>query len=176
MQKYAFRKYNPEYRTFFISEKKKIAKALGSKAKIEHIGSTAIPNLGGKGILDIVVGVSKSKMAEAKKKLEKAGYEFCEKAGYFERLFFRADYSYKNRKRRVHIHLTKFNGKDWKEVIGFRNYLLKHPRSVEEYVKIKKEGVKKALGNGEKYRKHKERFIENIVKNPALKHRVCLGS
>ena len=164
MKKYVFRKYNPEYRAFFTAEKKKIVKALGSSAKIEHVGSTAIPNLGGKGILDIIVGVSKSKFAEAKKKLEKAGYEFREKASYPERLFFRIDYPYKNIKRRIHIHLTKFNGQDWKEIIGFRNYLLKYPDAVEQYVKIKKEGVKKALGDGEKYRKHKEKFIENILK------------
>jgi len=164
MQKYVFRRYNPEYRAFFTSEKKKIAKALSSTAKIEHVGSTAIPDLGGKDILDIAVGVSKSKMAEAKKKLEEAGYEFREKASYPERLFFRRDYPYKNRKRRIHIHLTKFNSQDWKKMIGFRDYLLKHPHSVEQYVKIKKEGVKKALGDGEKYRKHKEKFIENILR------------
>lgn len=168
MQKYVFRKYIPEYRAFFTSEKRKIAKALGSTAKIEHVGSTAIPNLGGKGILDIAVGVSKSKFAEAKRKLEKTGYEFREKASYPERLFFRIDYPYKNRKRRIHIHLTKFNGQDWKEMIGFRNYFLKHPDAVEQYVKIKKEGVKKALGDGEKYRKHKEKFIQNILRK-ALK-------
>ena len=164
MQKYVFRKYNLEYRAFFTSEKKKIAKALGSTAKIEHVGSTAIPDLGGKGILDIVVGVSESKLAEAKKKLEKAGYEFREKASHPERLFFRIDHPYKNRKRRIHIHLTKLNSQDWKEIIGFRDYLLKHPEAVEQYVKIKKEGVKKALGDGEKYRKHKEKFIQNILK------------
>ena len=164
MQKYVFRKYNPEYRAFFTSEKKKIAKALGSMAKIEHVGSTSVPGLGGKGIIDIAVGVPKSKLVETKKKLEKAGYEFREKASYPERLFFRIDYPCKNRKRRIHIHLTKFNGQDWKEMIGFRDYLLKHPEAVEQYVKIKKEGVKKALGDGEKYRKHKEKFIQNILK------------
>ena len=164
MQKYVFRKYNPEYQAFFTLEKKNIVKALSSTAKIEHVGSTAILNLGGKGILDIAVGVSKSKFAEAQKKLEKAGYEFREKASYPERSFFRIDYPYKNRKRRVHIHLMKFNGQDWKEMIGFRDYLLKHPEAVELYVKIKKEGVKKAFGDGEKYRKHKEKFIENILK------------
>ena len=163
MQKYVFKKYSPEYQIFFATEKKKIAKTLGSAAKIEHIGSTAVHNLGGKGILDIVVGVSKSKIAEAKTKLCKTGYEFREKASYPERLFFRIDYPYKNRKRRVHIHLTKFNDQSWKEMIGFRDYLLKHPDVVEQYVEIKKEGVKKAFGDGEKYRKHKEKFIENIL-------------
>ena len=169
MQKYVFRKYNTEYLKFFKEEKKKLAKTLGPSAKIEQVGSTAIPHLGGKGILDIVVGVSKSKIMKAKKRLEKAGYEFREKASTPERLFFRRDYPYKNRKRRIHIHLTKFNSKDWKEMVGFRDYLLKHPEVVKEYSKIKKEAVKKALGDGEKYRKYKESFIQNVLKK-ALKH------
>ena len=51
---------------------------------------------------------------------------------------------------------------------GFRDYLLKPPDAVEQYVKIKKDGVKKAHGDGEKYRKHKEKFIETILRE-ALK-------
>jgi len=168
MRKYIFRRYNPEYRAFFTAEKKKITKALGSTARIEHVGSTAIPDLGGKGILDIIVGVSKSKFAESKKKLEEAGYEFREKASYPERLFFRIDYPYKNRKRRIHIHLVKFNGQNWKEMISLRNYLLKHPEVVEQYVKIKKEGVKKALSDGKKYRKYKKEFVDSILKKAML--------
>ncbi len=164
MQKYVFRKYPPESRAFFTSEKKKIAKALSSTAKIEHVGSTAIPGLGGKSILDIVVGVSKSELGRAKRKFEEAGYEFRKKASFPERLFFRIDYPYKNKKRRVHIHLTKLSGRDWKSMTGFRNYLLKYPETVKQYVKIKKEGVKIALGDGEKYRKHKEKFIKNILR------------
>ncbi len=165
MQKYVFRKYNQEYIFFFTSEKKKIMKAIDSVVKIEHIGSTSIPNLGGKGIIDIAVGVLKSKFTEAKKKLEEAGYEFREKASCQERLFFRIDYSYGNAVRRVHVHLVKFNSQDWKEMIGFRDYLLRHPEDVERYAKIKKEAVKKAFGDGKKYRRYKEKFIQNILKN-----------
>ena len=164
MKKYVFRKYTQKYLEFFSLEKKRIVNALGFTVKIEHVGSTVIAGLGGKGIVDIVVGVSKAKLQEAKKKLEKAGYEFREKASFPERLFFRRDYIYHKRNRRVHIHLVKFNGRDWRELVSFRNYLLKHPEVVEQYVKIKKEAVEKADGLGEVYRKHKEKFIKNITK------------
>ncbi|MDO8669275.1 MAG: GrpB family protein [Candidatus Buchananbacteria bacterium] len=164
MEKYVFRKYNKEYLDFFKSEKKKLSRALGATARIEHVGSTAISNLGGKGILDIAVGVLKSKMAAAKKQLEQAGYEFRESASYPERLFFRIDYPYKNRKRRVHIHLMILNSQDFQGMIGFRQYLLNHPEAIEEYIKIKKAGVRYTLGDGQKYRKYKEKFIKNIVK------------
>ena len=164
MQKYVFKKYNSEYPVFFTLEKKKIIKILGSTVNIEHVGSTAIPFLGGKGIIDIVIGVSKLRLTETKNKLEGAGYEFRDKASCPKRLFFRINYPYKNEKRRAHIHLTEFNSQNWKELIIFRDYLLNNPDAVKEYVKIKKEAVKKDLGDGEKYRKHKERFIASILK------------
>lgn len=161
MQKYVFKKHSPEYSAFFATEKKKLAKTLGSSAKIEHVGSTAVPGLGGKGILDIVIGVQRSKFAEAKRRLEQAGYEFREKASYPERWFFRIDYPHRRTKRRVHLHLTRLNGRDWQDMIGFRDYLLKHPDAVKRYAVLKKEGVKIARGVGEEYRKHKEAFIQS---------------
>lgn len=169
MKKYVFRKYNPEYRTFFKLEKERLRKVLPASAKIEHVGSTAISDLGGKGILDILIGVSKNKIQGTEIKLRKTGYEFREKAGAPERLFFEKDYGYKNGKRRVHIHLVRINSKNLKEVLLFRDYLKTHPEAVKEYIIIKKEAVKKARGNGEIYRKHKEKFIKNILEKAKKK-------
>lgn len=164
MKKYVFRKYNPEYAIFFQLEKKRLQKALHKSAKIEHVGSTAIQDLGGKGIVDILIGVRKNRIQEMRMKLEKAVYEFREKAGSPERLFFEKDYSYKNGKRRVHIHLVPINGKDWKEILFFRDYLKAHPESIKKYIGIKKEAVKKARGSGGIYKKHKDGFIRDILK------------
>ena len=47
--------------------------------------------------------------------------------------------------------------------------MLENPQEVEQYIKIKKEGVKLAKGNGEIYREHKKKFIGSIVEK-ALKH------
>ena len=58
MDKYVFRDHSPKYKSFFEFERKKIAKIL-LKAKVEHVGSTAISGLGGKGIIDIMIGVPK---------------------------------------------------------------------------------------------------------------------
>jgi len=167
MKKYVFRKYNPIYAKFFELEKKRLRKLLHKSAKIEHVGSTAIRNLGGKGIVDILIGVRKNGIRKTRINLEKAGYEFPEKAGSPERLFFEKDYPHKNGERRIHIHLVAINGKDWKDILFFRDYLKTHPESAREYIRIKKESVKKALGSGEIYRKHKEKFIKNILKKAA---------
>ncbi len=164
MNKYIFREYDPDYRSWFALEKKRLIKSMGSLFRIEHVGSTAIVGLGGKGILDVAVGVPTSKMATIKKKLTGAGYEFREKASYMDRLFFRKDYFFKKEKRRVHVHITAFGGRDWRRLIGFRDYLSAHPEAVKKYILIKKEGVKKARGEGTVYKKHKEEFILSILR------------
>ena len=164
MDKYHFRKYNPKFKKFFTEESNKIKNILGNNSQIEHIGSTAIPNLGGKGIIDILIGVGDREMESTKLKLMEVGYEFREVASTKERLFFRIDYPYKKSLHRIHIHLTRFDNRDWREIIYFRDYLLKNPWAVEEYIKIKKEGVKKAMGDGAIYREYKRKFIEKIYK------------
>lgn len=58
LRKYVFRRYNSKYELLFNKEKAKLKKIL-PKAKIEHVGSTAVKGLGGKGIIDISIIVPK---------------------------------------------------------------------------------------------------------------------
>lgn len=162
MKKYVFREYDPQYPTFFSLEAKKLEEILGMEVRVEHVGSTAVPGLGGKGIIDVVIGVPKEKMWDTKKILEKH-YVFREQWSTPERLYFIQDYPYQGSTRRVHIHLTEEEGEIWRELVGFRDYLLAHPAALKKYVMIKKEAVKVALGEGEKYRKHKDAFIKDIL-------------
>jgi len=160
MQKYKFRKYSPQYQKFFQQEKEKLIQILGPKTKIEHIGSTAVSGLGGKGIIDILIGVNNFQIP--KQKLEQADYEFRAQANYPERLFFRIDYLEKNKIRRVHLHLTKLNSSEWKKPLKFRDYLIQNPELQKKYTQIKKQALKISPGDGKKYREHKKEFIDNV--------------
>lgn len=62
MKKYEFKPYNPAFSKYFEEEKKRLSKYLSGDYQIEHIGSTAVPGLGGKGIIDIMIAVSKEQM------------------------------------------------------------------------------------------------------------------
>ncbi len=162
MQKYKFREYTVKYKRLFLKEKRVLSEILGIGAQIEHVGSTAVPGLGGKGIVDIAI--TTSHLQSAREKLEKNGYEFRKKASEPQRLFFRRDYKTPAGKLRVHIHLVKPNSRDWLEMMVFRDYLKKYATARKEYTKIKKEGVIKAKGKGEVYRVHKKAFIEKITR------------
>jgi len=169
MNKYVFNKYNDNYKKYFSKEKKNVKRVLGNRVFIEHVGSTAIPKLGGKGIVDIVVGIEDNHISEYCNILKKSGYEFRKIASTPKRLFFRKDYNYRGKVRRIHIHLVKVGSKDWTEMTFFRDYLLEHPQAVKDYAQIKKEAVKKAKGEGKVYKEFKKEFITSITQKARVK-------
>ena len=164
MKKYIFRKYSRKYSKLYKIERNKLLKILPRNAEIEHIGSTAVPGLGGKGILDLIVGVNKSKLLLTRDKLIDAGYIFKDKAGGKNRLFFEKDYVHRKKTRRVHIQLTIKLSKVWREAITFRNFLKENLKLAKEYELVKKKAVRHARGKGELYRKYKHKFIQNILR------------
>ena len=163
MQKYKFIKFSNNYKNYFRYEKNLLHKTLGNNVAIEHVGSTAVKGLGGKGITDIVIGVNADEIRKSKSMLESAGYEYRAVASVPGRIFFRKDYVRKNRIRRVHIHLVKITGKELRQMIMFRDYLINNPGKLREYSQIKKLAVKAAKGDGKIYRSMKEEFIKNII-------------
>ncbi|MBN1175834.1 GrpB family protein [Candidatus Woesearchaeota archaeon] len=167
-EKYEFKKYDRKYENQFRVEKKLIQKAI-KNATIEHVGSSAVPGLGGKGIIDIGIGVKKSDILHSKNKLEKIGFEFRPNGGDKNRLFFRKIIKYAGKERRIHIQLVEINGKSWEEMLKFRDYLRNNKGVQEEYAKVKKEGSTYAKGEGEKYRQYKKEFVDALVKEAMKK-------
>ncbi len=162
MDKYKFRKHKDEYKDLYEAQKNLI-QAVVDDLSIEHVGSTAIDGLGGKGILDILVGVRHhSDLRETKEKIEGVGFEFRDMASTDERYFFRRDIDHKGETQRFHLHLVMRDGRDWREMISFREVLRSDRGLCEEYAEIKKEAVATARGDGEKYRTHKEDFIKRF--------------
>lgn len=170
-EKYKFRKYNKNYPVLFRTEKYRLRKILPNDAKIEHIGSTSVPGLGGKGIIDIFISVKKKDWARSLYILQKKDYLFFPLGGSDERKFFQKDYKYREKTRRVHIHLTYHNSQEFKRSIAVINYLKNNKEAVKEYSEIKKKAVKVARGDGWKYRKYKQKFLDKI-ETKAIKNEI----
>ncbi|MBS3083187.1 GrpB family protein [Candidatus Pacearchaeota archaeon] len=167
-QKYVFLPYNKQYPSMFLKEKNKIEKSLGKNIKIEHVGSTSIPGLGGKGIIDIAIKTPRNKINQFIDKLKRLGYESnLEHQRTDKSIFLQKKIKHKRKERRIHIHLT-LNNKFWNSFIVFRDYIRNHDKERNEYAKIKKEAVKYAKGHSQKYREYKKKFLENLIKK-ALK-------
>lgn len=161
MKKYVFRAYDPAFPDLFEKEKERIKKILDEGDLIEHIGSTSVPGLGGKGIIDICVATKKIFLKTLSKKLQAIGYEFGPLGGSKERLFHQ-------RSRKYHVHVVFTESWEWNNVIKFRDYLRSHPEEMKRYAKIKKLAAEKANENREVYMRIKSPFIEEMVKKALL--------
>ncbi len=163
LKKYSFNKHSEKYKQLFNKERAKL-KEIFPRAEIEHVGSSSINGLGGKGIIDIAISVPKNQIQKAIKKLERNGYDFRPTGGDKERSFFQKIIIYEGNERRVHIQLTHSDSKTWKSMLAVRDYLRKNPKAIKEYERVKKEAIKHAKGKGKKYREYKKSFLQKIEK------------
>lgn len=165
MKKYVFRAYDPVFPDLFEKEKNRIKKILDRDDLIKHIGSTAVPGLGGKGIIDICIATNNKSLKVLSKKLQKIGYEFGPDGGSKERLFHKISLQDDNKKIRIyHMHVVFAESWEWNNVVKFRDYLRSHPEEMKKYAKIKRVASKQANGDREAYIKIKSPLIEEMVK------------
>lgn len=164
MEKYVFREPTLDYPLFFALEREHLQANLGRGVEIEHVGSTAVPGLGGKGILDVLVGV-KGELKGYVPLLQGAGYEFREKAGTPQRLFFQKDYptSQGSTPGRIHVHLVNIGSQPWQEMMALRDYLRDNPEAAAQYAAVKREAAAEAGGKKEEYKARKDEFVRRTT-------------
>lgn len=159
-------KYHPGWKKAFEQAKKAIQKELGERVLgIEHIGSTAIPGMSAKPILDFMVAVdSIDNYEEYIMPLKKLGYEFRRDnriRNPQEHVLFSkgpADF------RTQYLKLTQKNSQFWKESILFRDYLITHSDIAKEYQQLKEKLQTDHSSNRKAYTEAKAEFIQSIVR------------
>ena len=163
--KYVFERHRPIHKSAFKTEKRRLSSALkGKDVTIEHVGSTAVPGLGGRNILDIAIGVKEGSLRNLKPEIERLGYAFSDTGGTTQRLFFTRCMKFHSRRVNIHLHLERFDGLAWKRHTAFRDYLIKHRAAMLEYAAIKKKAASSAKGDRELYRKIKGPLIRKFTK------------
>jgi GrpB-like predicted nucleotidyltransferase (UPF0157 family) len=158
--------YDVKWPLKFEKQKSDIMKAIGNKVvAIEHIGSTAVPGLGAKPIIDIMVGLQKLRDADdCIDPLKKIGYEYVPELEVEipERRYFHKSPS-SVLKKHYHLHMVQIHGEFWKVQILFRDYLRTHSDSAQEYFRLKKELAAKYRLNREAYTEAKTSFIRSTI-------------
>ena len=131
---------------------KNLKSILGDDAvDIQHIGSTAIPAIKAKPIIDIAVGVTDfEKIMSYNEQLQKDG------------IFYRGS---DVEKRQHHIHVVKWNGTEWKNYIHFRDCLNANENMALQYQRVKEELESKYADNRGLYTKGKKDIIDIILNN-----------
>lgn len=163
MDKYVFKPWSDRYLGLFQIEKDRITSFLEEDLIIEHVGSTAVPGLGGKGIIDIGIGSQKEKLVNLISRIEALGYEYKAKHSTANRHFFTRDLPDGNNMQKYHLHLTNVECKEWQELLRFRDYLITHPEAAGRYSKLKEEAAGQVCGDGKAYRDLKQPLIAEFL-------------
>ena len=155
--------YCDAWPALYDAEEKLLRKAGGDKiGRIAHHGSTAIPGMPAKPILDIVAEVeSHEAMMEIIPALEAAGYVFHPEDPVPGRLLL----AKLDQAGRVthHLSLTETNSDFWHKMIIFRDHLLADDAARQAYCELKRDLADKYGDNRESYTSSKTEFVENIL-------------
>ena len=162
-----FSTYNPEWPEKFGTEAQKIRRVLNNQIlDIQHIGSTSIPNLSAKPIIDIGVLVdSIDDIQYFVSRLLTLGYDYKPDMSSVERIFLR-----KGNPIEYHLSVACPEHLFWNRNITFRDYLRTHPKLVEEYELLKTQNLSKTpesdfndLSRSKIYNSGKGDFVQKVL-------------
>jgi GrpB-like predicted nucleotidyltransferase (UPF0157 family) len=153
--------YSQEWKGLFESEERALCERLGHLAvDIQHVGSTAVPGLAAKPILDVLIGVAR--IADGEKNiplLEGMGYSYA--GELFDGDFFFTKGTEENITH--HLHLVAFEGQRWRNYLSVRNHLRRDKEAQQKYRELKAELVAKFPNRRERYAEGKSAFIRGII-------------
>ena len=152
--------YDPGWPLMYEEERARLSGALGDAIEeIQHIGSTAVPGLGAKPVIDILLGMRRYPLdASQVEALLSLGYEDLGESGIAGRRFFR-----KGVPRTHHVHATVFGGSFWTSHLRFRDHLLSHPEALRDYDRLKRRLVRECGDDRAAYTDAKAGFIQAIL-------------
>lgn len=151
---------DPEWPSLFRREEERIRSALAERVlSVEHIGSTSVPGLAAKPVIDVLLVVPDS--------ADEAGYvPALEDAGYVLRIREPAWHEHRLLKRsnpQIHLHIFSADCPEIERVLRFRDRLRSNPADRELYASVKRELARRDWKYMQNYADAKTTVIEEIL-------------
>jgi putative glutamine amidotransferase len=162
-REYRLSDYDPEWPARFEREVIELRAALGDLAvRIEHVGSTSVPGLAAKPVIDIQISVpSLTPRAPIVEPLRSLGYEHSIDPIEPQHEFFAKGY-HDGRSHKVHIHVCE-TGSTWeRRHLAFRDELRRDPVAAAEYVALKRKLAEQHPRDIFSYVDGKSAFIRSV--------------
>lgn len=154
--------YDSHWPQQFVALSTAMRQALGSVAvRIDHIGSTSIPDLAAKPIVDIQISVESFEPLDAYRvPLERLGWQFRADNQERTKRYFREALGHA----RTHIHVRRSGS--WAEQFAllFRDYMRHHPSDAERYAMLKHQLARDLRDDRHGYTEAKAPFIWEVMK------------
>lgn len=153
--------YDSQWPAEYAAEEDRILDACrGLPIKLEHIGSTAVPGLDAKPIIDILAGVPpRADRAAYVAALRQIGYEHKGAFGIPGRNYFR-----RGSPRSHHVHMVSWSSAFWRKQLAFRDALRADASLRQEYAALKRELAGMFSDDVEQYASAKGPFIASALR------------
>ena len=154
--------YTREWARLFEEERSRLQAAVGKYVlDIQHVGSTSIPGMAAKPILDIAIAVRDFAGSRVCfQPLEQLGYEYKGDFGDPPRHYFA-----KGEPRTHHIHMYGIGDRGWIDQLLFRDHLTRHQKIAKEYAELKLELARRYPSDRQAYLDAKAPFIERVLRS-----------
>jgi GrpB-like predicted nucleotidyltransferase (UPF0157 family) len=165
--------YDPEWPEEFKAESERIRAALGDAVvEIEHMGSTAVPGLAAKPVIDISLGLRTLELtAEQISGMRDLGYEYLGEFGLPGRLYFRKGGEMSTH----HVHAVVWGDEHWERHLAFRDYLRSNPDEARRYGEAKRRLAAEIDHDWYGYVERKDSFTDELFARAWEWHRTRLG-
>ena len=167
--------YDPRWPLLFDEEAKRLRAVLDPSVIVglEHFGSTAIPGLSAKPIIDILIAVrslaaAKATFVEALRKLD---YVYWADNPETDRMFFVKGMPPFGSKRSHHVHVTELHGEMWQR-LAFRDYLRAHPDEAEAYERLKRRLAAEHQTDRQAYTDAKSAYVDSAMQKAIKQQRL----
>jgi len=162
--------YDPLWKQQFEQEAHALRPIFGTQlVALHHIGSTAIPNMPAKPIIDIMPVVKDiSQVDSLNPQFITLGYDPMGELGLVGRRYFRKG---GDEHRTHHVHVFAVGNPEVEKHILFRDYLIQHPDDATTYAAIKRQAAQDNPHNIEGYMDQKHDLIQHIMAKASAWHR-----
>lgn len=151
---------NPQWRQAFTAEAAPVARALGDNVvHIHHIGSTAIPHIYAKPVIDMLVEVNSIDQVDAHNvDMRALGYVVMGEFGLPGRRYFRKDNV--EGRRTHHVHIFQAGSPEVLRHLAFRDFMIAHPDCAQQYSDLKYALATEHPNDIEGYMDGKDEFVK----------------
>jgi GrpB-like predicted nucleotidyltransferase (UPF0157 family) len=159
--------HDPRWRDAFAAEAEHVSAALGANAvAIHHIGSTAIPGIHAKPVIDVLVEVADVAELDARSSaMQSLGYQVMGEYGIPGRRYFRKDDQHGTRTHQVHA--FQAGSGEVRRHLVFRDYMIAHPADAQRYGELKRKQAEEYPHDMDGYMDGKDGFIREMDRRAA---------
>lgn len=137
MRKIEVTPYNEQWAWMYEEEANRLRLIFGEQwVAVHHIGSTSVPGLEAKPIIDIILVVQDIQLVdERNRSMQEIGYEPRGENGITGRRYFQKGGDHRTH----HVHVFQVGSREIERHLAFRDYLREHPEAVQEYGQWKRQ-------------------------------------